>query len=238
MRTGVKYRALLTDKKEAEILGKARIAVLGLGIAGASAAEALCRRGVGGLTLADAGRLTDDDVYRHPFAFRTTKGLTMVEAGKRFLGGIDDSLLINTYEIGYSAETAHLFDLGSFSCVVDALGTAAEKKELFQRASRERVPVVSLVNRLAGPGEICVDGILRSGLGFLIKDLENSSKRFALRNTRVLYLRKNRTSGRKSGTPEESRTEKQTVNATGIAGIMGYLAAEEAVQSVLAGRTV
>lgn len=240
MRTGVKYRAHLMGKEESDLLGKARIAVFGLEASGAFAAEALCRCGVGGLTLADPGYLQKEDLYRHPFAFRTTTGLSRVEAGKRFLDRIDDSLLISTYEVGFSADTAELFDMKGFSCIVDALETAPDRKELYARALRERVPVISLVGNPAGPeqGKICIDGIAGSGLGYLIKDLENRQKRFALRNIRVLYLRKNRTAGRKKVTPDGEQKDRPPVFDTGTAGIMGFLAAEEAVRYVLAGRTV
>ena len=238
MRTAFTHRVRLIAKKEAEELGKARVAVLGLGAAGAYAAEALCRYGIGGLTLADAGCLGKEDLYTHPFAFRSYEGLSRVEAGKRYLNSIDDSLLINTYEMRYGKETADMFDLGGFSCIVDALESPEGKQELYRRACIKRIPVVSMMIGETRPqsGEFFLDGIMKTGYGEMIKQLDENQKKFARKNVRILCTRKKLFAGKKKNVSREKENHQEKAEGwdPGFSGMAGFLAAAEAVRSILA----
>ena len=235
MRAAFSHKVRQIAGKETNELGKARIAVLGLGAAGAYAAEALCRYGIGGLTLADSEFLEKDDLYSHPFAFRSYGGISRVEAGKRFLNSIDESLLINTYEVRYGKETADMFDFSGYGCIVDATETPEGKQELYRRASQKRVPVVSLIIGEKSPhqGELYFDGIIKTGYGYMIRQLDEKTKKFACKNIRVLCTKKKVFAVKNRTGMKENRVEKNAGWNPGFSGMAGFLAAEEAVQCIL-----
>ena len=117
-------------------LSRAKIAVFGLGGAGAQAAEALARCGVGSLTLIDHEKISLISISSQILALHSTIGMSKVEAAKKRIRDIDENILVHTYETFYNEETAGMFELRSFDYIVDALGTLSSKLLLISRASR------------------------------------------------------------------------------------------------------
>lgn len=74
---------MLLGDAGADKLGKARIAVFGLGGAGSFAAEALARCGVASLTLVDNGIVSVTDINRQLYALRSTVGKSNVQIAKK-----------------------------------------------------------------------------------------------------------------------------------------------------------
>ena len=98
-------------------LSRAKIAVFGLGGAGAQAAEALARCGVGSLTLIDHEKISLTSISSQILALHSTIGMSKVEAAKKRIRDIDENILVHTYETFYNEETAGMFELRSFDYI-------------------------------------------------------------------------------------------------------------------------
>lgn len=80
---------LLVGNTGVKKLSMAKIAVFGLGGAGAQAAEALARCGVGSLTLIDHEKITLPNIGSQVLALHSTLGMSKVEAAKKRIRDID-----------------------------------------------------------------------------------------------------------------------------------------------------
>ena len=180
---------LLVGSTGIKKLSRAKIAVFGLGGAGSYAADALARCGVGSLTLVDHGRIELPDVSDQLLAFRSTVGLSKVEAAKKRIRDIDEDILVHTYETFYNEETAGMFDLRSFDYVVDAMGTLSSKLLLISRAKEARVPVISCMdmgNKL-DPSRLEITDISRTAVCPMTRTVKAELRKRGIRKLKVLY---------------------------------------------------
>ena len=101
---------LLIGKENVERLGRARVAVFGVGGVGGYAVEALVRSGVGTLDLIDADVVSLSNVNRQIIATEKTVGRAKVDVAKERALEINPDIKVNTYKIFYLPETAGQFD--------------------------------------------------------------------------------------------------------------------------------
>ena len=134
---------LLLGQAGVDRLGRAKIAVFGLGGAGSYVVEALARCGVGSLTLVDHESVSATNINRQLFALHSTVGRKKVQIAKERIRDIDENILVHTYETFYNEDTAEMFDLRAFDYVVDTIDTISSKILLIQQAKACRTPVIS-----------------------------------------------------------------------------------------------
>ena len=137
---------MLLGDAGADKLGRARIAVFGLGGAGSFAAEALARCGVASLTLVDNGIVSVTDINRQLYALRSTVGKNNVQIAKMRIRDIDEGILVNTYETFYNNETAGMFDLKNYDYIIDAMNTVESKLLLIENAKISKTPIISCMS--------------------------------------------------------------------------------------------
>ena len=89
---------LLVGEQNVEALGKARVAVFGIGGVGSYTAEALARCGVGTITLVDNDVVSLTDLNRQLIALHSTLGRPKTQVMKERIRDIDPDILVNTYE--------------------------------------------------------------------------------------------------------------------------------------------
>ena len=213
---------LLVGNTGVKKLSMAKIAVFGLGGAGAQAAEALARCGVGSLTLIDHEKITLPNIGSQVLALHSTLGMSKVEAAKKRIRDIDENILVHTYETFYNEETAGMFDLCSFDYIVDALGTISSKLLLIRRAAEAHVPLIS-----------CMD-IGRTTVCPVTKMIKTELRKRGIRKLKVLYSRERPTREklfRRSRTVVKKSVEG---NISFVMGTAGYLLAGEVVRDILA----
>ena len=114
---------LLLGQAGVDRLGRAKIAVFGLGGAGSYVVEALARCGVGSLTLVDHESVSATNINRQLFALQSTIGRKKVQIAKERVRDIDENILVHTYETFYNEDTAGQFVLRTFYFVVDDTNT-------------------------------------------------------------------------------------------------------------------
>ena len=135
-------RMLLGDQA-LERLGKARVAVFGIGGVGGHAVEALARSGVGALDLVDSDRVALSNLNRQIIATRDTLGMLKVDAAKARVLSINPDCAVETWPVFFLPETADRFDFTQYDYVIDAIDTVAGKLRLIEAAKAAGVPVIS-----------------------------------------------------------------------------------------------
>lgn len=182
---------MLLGDAGADKLGKARIAVFGLGGAGSFAAEALARCGVASLTLVDNGIVSVADINRQLYALRSTVGKSNVQIAKMRIRDIDEGILVHTYETFYNNETAGMFDLKNYDYIIDAMNTVESKLLLIENAKISKTPIISCMSTddRMDPSKLEIVDISRSVLCPIAKQIRTKLRKKGIRKVKVLSSR-------------------------------------------------
>lgn len=134
---------LLLGAPAMEQLARSHVAVLGLGGVGSWCAEALCRTGVGELTLADQDTVSVTNLNRQAGALWSTVGLEKCRAMERRLADINPNCVLHPLPIRYEAETREAFFSGGYDYIVDAIDLVSCKLDLIETALTRGIPIIS-----------------------------------------------------------------------------------------------
>lgn len=182
---------MLLGDAGADKLGKARIAVFGLGGAGSFAAEVLARCGVASLTLVDNGIVSVADINRQLYALRSTVGKSNVQIAKMRIRDIDEGILVHTYETFYNNETAGMFDLKNYDYIIDAMNTVESKLLLIENAKISKTPIISCMSTddRMDPSKLEIMDISRSVLCPIAKQIRTKLRKKGIQKVKVLSSR-------------------------------------------------
>lgn len=126
-----------------ERLGKSHVAVLGLGGVGSWCAEALCRSGVGELTLVDQDTVSVSNLNRQAAAVWSTVGMEKTRAAARRLADIAPGCVLHPLSLRYGTDTREEFFRGTYDYIVDAIDLVSCKLDLIETAHARAVPIIS-----------------------------------------------------------------------------------------------
>ena len=180
---------LLIGKENVERLGRARVAVFGVGGVGGYAVEALVRSGVGTLDLIDADVVSLSNVNRQIIATEKTVGRAKVDVAKERALEINPDIKVNIYKIFYLPETAGQFDFTLYDYVVDAIDTVTGKLGLIMQAKEAGVPVISCMgagNKLDAAA-FRVEDIYKTSVCPLAKVMRRELKKRGVKDLKVVY---------------------------------------------------
>lgn len=121
-----------------QIITKARILVVGVGALGSTAAELLCRAGVGELTLCDYDIVEESNLQRQSLYTTEDIGRLKVEAAKEHLIAIDPMCIVKSIPEPFSASTP----LDGISVVVDGTDNLDSRLLLNDACRKTGVPLV------------------------------------------------------------------------------------------------
>lgn len=138
----IRTRMLLGDAAM-ERLQHSHVAVFGLGGVGSWCAEALCRSGVGELTLIDLDDLSVSNINRQAFALHSTVGMKKAEAAALRLADISPTCQLHPMAARYEAQTREEFFQHSYDCIVDAIDLVSCKLDLAETALRLQIPLIA-----------------------------------------------------------------------------------------------
>lgn len=152
--------ALLGQASE-QLLADARVAVLGLGGVGGSAAEGLVRAGVGHLLLIDKDTFDITNLNRQLLSSRPLVGHPKIEgAVQRFSAINPDAEIIGCQEFYLPENSDFLWEFQP-DYIVDAIDTVTAKLHLAQTCQEKKIPLITCLgtgNRL-DPSKIRVGDI-------------------------------------------------------------------------------
>lgn len=127
----------------------AHVAVIGLGGVGSYTAEALCRSGVGRLTLIDFDDICVTNINRQLHATTATVGKAKVEVMAERLRLINPAAEIIAQRQFYSADNSAQLLAGHFDYVVDAIDHFTAKLHLLVTCRERNIPVISSMGAAA-----------------------------------------------------------------------------------------
>ncbi len=133
----------LIGSEAASRLKRAHVAIFGIGGVGGYICEALCRAGVGELTLIDGDTVAPSNLNRQLAATLDTVGMPKTHAVRDRLVRINPACEIHCKNLFFLPENADLIDFSSFDYVADAVDTVAAKIEIICRAQSCGTPVIS-----------------------------------------------------------------------------------------------
>ena len=124
-------------------LQKSHVAVFGLGGVGSWCAEALCRSGIGELTLVDLDDVSVSNINRQAAALHSTVGMKKAEATELRLSDISPNCILHPIAERYEAATRERFFSAHYDYIVDAIDLVSCKLDLIETAHQRNIPIIS-----------------------------------------------------------------------------------------------
>ena len=181
--------ALLIGEENVEKLKKAHVAVFGIGGVGGYVVEALCRSGVGTLTLIDKDTVSESNINRQIIALSSTVGRLKTDVAAERAKQINPDICVHTKNVFYLPETEKEFDFSTFDYVVDAIDTVSGKLSIIQRSTEAKVPVISSMgtgNKL-DPTAFKVADISKTSVCPLARVMRRELKKRGIERVKVIY---------------------------------------------------
>lgn len=181
--------ALLLGEDAVSRLGKARVAVFGIGGVGGYAVEALARSGVGTLDLIDNDTVAESNLNRQIIALHSTLGMYKVDAAAERIHDICPDTAVNVHRCFFLPDTAEQFDFTQYDYVIDAIDTVTGKLELAERAQKAGTPIICSMgagNKL-DPTAFRVADIYKTSVCPLAKVMRYECRRRGIRHLKVVY---------------------------------------------------
>src|ERR1039457_370658 len=137
-------------------LQKSTVAIFGHGGVGAFAAEALCRAGVGRLTLVDFDDSCLTNINRQIHAMDGTVGKAKADVMAQRLRLINPEAEITPFKDFYSAENSDFFLSRGYDYVIDAIDHFTSKIHLIKSCKERGTPIISSMGAAAKLDPTCI----------------------------------------------------------------------------------
>ena len=180
---------LLLGEEGVEALGRAAVAVFGIGGVGGYAAEALARSGVGAFLLVDRDVVSVSNINRQIIATTKTVGRSKAEVMRERILDINPHARVEVRNCFFLPENAGEFDFSAYSYVVDAVDTVTAKLELVMRAREAGIPVISSMgagNKL-DPTKFQVADIYETSVCPLARVMRRELRKRGVERLKVVY---------------------------------------------------
>ena len=133
----------MLGREAMEKLSKSHVAVFGLGGVGSWAAEALCRAGVGTLTLIDSDTISETNLNRQLYALRSTVGLAKAEVAAARCRDINEEITVHPIVGTYDAQHREDFFGAQYDYIVDCIDLVSCKLDLIEQAKERGIPILT-----------------------------------------------------------------------------------------------
>lgn len=134
---------MLLGSDAIERLQKSHVAVFGLGGVGSWCAEALCRSGIGELTLIDQDEVSISNINRQAAALHSTVGMKKSDATAQRLRDIAPTCILHPVADRYEAARREEFFPIHYDYIVDAIDLVSCKLDLIETAHQRNIPIIS-----------------------------------------------------------------------------------------------
>ena len=168
-------------------LKKAHVAVFGVGGVGGFTVEALCRAGVGKITLIDSDRVAVSNINRQIIATHSTVGMYKTEAMMERIRDINPDCEVVIYNQFYSEETPVALD--GFDYVADCIDSVKSKLYLITEATNRGIKVISSMgagNKL-DPTRFAVSDISKTHTDPLAKVIRTELRKRGINHLKVVF---------------------------------------------------
>ena len=134
---------MLLGRQAMEKLKNSKVAVFGLGGVGSWCAEALCRAGVGEITLIDQDTVGESNINRQLVASYSAIGKTKAEVMAARLKDINPEVIATPIVARYEAETREQFFSTHYDYIADCIDLVSCKLDLIETAISRDIPIIS-----------------------------------------------------------------------------------------------
>ncbi len=134
---------MLIGRERLEKLRTSNVLVAGLGGVGAFTAEAICRAGVGNITIVDGDKINSTNRNRQLPALRSTEGIQKTEIMENRLKDINPEVNLTVINEFIKDERIEEILDSRFDYVVDAIDTLSPKFFLIYNSYLKKYPIVS-----------------------------------------------------------------------------------------------
>ena len=180
---------MLLGEAALEKLSRSRVILFGLGGVGSYCAEALCRGGVGSLTLVDSDTLALSNRNRQLYALSSTVGRPKTDVARERLSDIRPDVQIETIQDFYLPDNAEAFFSGHYDYIADAIDTVSAKIDLIVRAQQMGVPILSCMgtgNKLH-PERLRISDLSKTSVCPLCRVMRRELGRRGIRHVNVVW---------------------------------------------------
>lgn len=181
--------ALLLGESAVQRLGRARVAVFGIGGVGGHVAEALARSGIGALDLFDNDRVSESNINRQIVALHSTVGMYKTDVMAQRIRDIRPNTVVREHRCFFLPENADNYDFSVYDYVVDAVDTVSAKIEIVRKALAANVPVISCMgtgNKL-DPSKLVVTDLSKTSVCPLARVMRRELRARGIEHVTVLY---------------------------------------------------
>ena len=230
--------AILLGDESVRKLMASTAAVIGLGGVGGTAAEALCRSGVGKLMLVDGDEFARSNINRQIFAVQETIGKKKVTGAAERIRSIAPDTELELYDLFYNDITADKVPLERCGVIIDAIDMVASKLLLIENCVRLGVPVISCMgagNKL-DPSRFEAADLASTSMCPLARVMRKELKKRGIEHIRVIYSREPAVKPGENAPAREHSGRPVPGSAAFCAPAAGLLAAAEAVKVLLQAR--
>lgn len=183
-------RTALAFKEEGlEKLKNTHVAVFGLGGVGSYVVEALCRSGVGTITLIDSDEYSLSNINRQLYATKTTVGEKKTEVCRRRILEINENCKVETYDLFVLPENISKIDFTKFNYVIDAIDTVSGKLAIIEECNLRGVKVISAMGagNKVDPTAFRVADIYKTKVCPLAKSMRKLLKERGIKSLKCVY---------------------------------------------------
>ncbi len=181
--------ALLLGDEAVQRLGRARVAVFGIGGVGGYVAEALARSGIGTLDLFDNDRVSLSNINRQIVALHSTVGRYKTEVMAERIRDIRPDTCVKEHRCFFLPENADEYDFTVYDYIVDAVDTVSAKLAIAEKSLAAGVPVISCMgtgNKL-DPSKLVLTDIAKTSVCPLARVMRRELRARGIEHLRVLY---------------------------------------------------
>lgn len=178
---------MMLGERAVERLRSSHVAVFGVGGVGGFTTEALCRAGVGKITLVDSDRVSVSNINRQIIATHSTIGKYKTEAMLERIKDINPECEVVIYNEFYSEENP--ISLDGIDYVADCIDSVKSKLHLISEATLRGVKVISSMgagNKL-DPTRFTVADISKTHTDPLAKVIRTELRRRGINHLKVVF---------------------------------------------------
>lgn len=172
-----------------EKLRSSHIAVIGIGGVGSYTAEALCRCGVGKLTIVDSDTVSVSNINRQLLALHSTVGRKKTDVMKERMLDINPDAEIHAIDIFLDESNIPGIDWTQFDYVIDCIDSVKSKLAIIQCCTERDVPIISSMgtgNKL-DPSRFEICDITKTSVCPLARVMRRELKKLGIAHHTVLY---------------------------------------------------
>ena len=218
---------LLIGKESIEKLGKAKIAVFGVGGVGSFVLEGLIRSGVMNFLIVDNDTVDISNLNRQIHATNKTIGKYKVDVMKERMLEINPNANILTYKEFFMPSSDNSIITDDITYIVDAIDTVVAKLELISRANKLNIPIISSMgtgNKL-DPTKLEIDDIYNTSVCPLARVIRKELRKRNIPKLKVVYSKEE---------PVKLKVESKVPGSMSfVPSVAGMIIASEIVKDII-----